>query len=137
MRVIFADSGYWIAAFNPRDGLHQRAIEISDQLGQFRFITSEMVLVEVLNAFSKMGPHLRKIATSAVQEITNDSTIEVIPQTRRLFREALSLYSMRADKEWSLTDCASFVIMKQRGIDEALTDDHHFDQNGFKALLKP
>jgi uncharacterized protein len=41
-----------------------------------------------------------------------------------------------ADKEWSLTDCASFVIMKRRRIDEALTDDHHFMQNGCKALLK-
>jgi hypothetical protein len=59
-----------------------------------------------------------------------------VPQTRQLFRDALSLYTERADKEWSLTDCASFVIMKRMGIDRALTDDYHFMQNGFEALLK-
>jgi uncharacterized protein len=41
----------------------------------------------------------------------------------------------RRDKEWSLTDCISFVVMKERGLTEALTADHHFEQAGFKALL--
>jgi predicted nucleic acid-binding protein len=61
---------------------------------------------------------------------------EVVPQTRQLFREALNLHQSRADKEWSLSDRASFVIMKRRRIDEALTDDHQFTQIGCKALLK-
>jgi hypothetical protein len=95
-----------------------------------------MVLVEVLNMFSSRGEHLRDAAASTIQAITSDPTIEVVPQTRQLFREALILYQSRADKEWSLTDCASFVIMKRRHIDEALTADHHFTQNGYKALLK-
>jgi hypothetical protein len=52
------------------------------------------------------------------------------------FDAGLSLYRSRADKEWSMTDCISFVVMKERGIKEALTADHHFEQAGFKALLK-
>jgi uncharacterized protein len=136
MRFVFADTAYWIAIIHPRDGLHQRAVEVSNALVPFKIVTSEMVLVEVLNTFSNRGPHLREAAVKTILEITNDPTIDVAPQTQRLFREALGLYQTRIDKEWSLTDCASFTIMNKRNIDEALTADHHYGQNGFKALLK-
>jgi uncharacterized protein len=136
MRAVFADTGYWVAVIHPHDGLHERAMAVSRELGQCAIVTSEMVLVEVLNMFSSRGEHLRDAAARTVQAITSDPTIEVVPQTRQLFRDALILYQSRADKAWSLTDCASFVIMKGRRIDEALTDDQHFTQNGYKALLK-
>jgi hypothetical protein len=112
-----------------------RALSASDQLVGTKIVTSEMVLVEVLNSFST-SEHLRKAAADAVIAIERDPTVDVVPQTRQLFREALTLYAERADKEWSLTDCASFVIMKSMDIDKALTDDYHFVQNGFEALLK-
>jgi uncharacterized protein len=136
MRAVFADTGYWIAVINPRDQLHKRAMAVSQDLGRCIIVTSEMVLVEVLNTFSSWGPHLRDTAVRTIQEITSDPSNEVEPQTRQLFRDALSLYQSRADKEWSLTDCASFVIMKRRRIDEALTYDHNFTQAGYIALLK-
>lgn len=110
-------------------------IAVSRELEQGSIVTSDMVLTEVLNMFSGRGSHLRE-AARAIQEILGDRRVEVIPQTPQLFRDALNLYQSRADKEWSLTDCASFMIMKRRGIEEALTDDHHFTQSGFKALLK-
>jgi predicted nucleic acid-binding protein len=136
MRAVFADTGYWVAIIHPRDALHHRAMAASRELEQCRIVTSEMVLAEVLNMVSNRGPHIREAAAKAVQEMVSEPSVEVIPQTARLFREALDLYRSRVDKEWSLTDCASFVIMKRRGIEGALTDDHHFTQNGFKALLK-
>jgi predicted nucleic acid-binding protein len=135
MRAVFADTGYWIALIHPRDNLRPRALAASDQLSGVKIVTSEMILVEVLNSFSS-SEHLRKAAADAVMAISKDPTVEVVPQTRQLFRDALTLYAERADKEWSLTDCASFVIMKRMGIAQALTDDHHFVQNGFEALLK-
>jgi uncharacterized protein len=136
MRAVFADTSYWVAVINPRDQLHKRAMAVSEELGRCIIVTSEMVMVEVLNMFSSLGPHLRDAAVSTMQEITSDPSIELEPQTRQLFRDALSLYQSRADKEWSLTDCASFVIMKRRRIEEALTDDRHFTQAGYMALLK-
>jgi uncharacterized protein len=136
MRVVFADTGYWVAVINPHDQLHKRAMAVSQELGRCIIVTSEMVLVEVLNMFSSWGPHLRDAAVRLIQEITSDPSIEVEPQTRQLFRDALTLYQSRSDKEWSLTDCASFVIMKRRRIDEALADDQHFTQAGYIALLK-
>ncbi len=53
-----------------------------------------------------------------------------------LLEQGLALYTRRSDKDWSLTDCISFVVMKAEGIEEALTGDHHFEQGGFVALLK-
>jgi predicted nucleic acid-binding protein len=95
-----------------------------------------MVLVEVLNNFSGEGSRSRRAVVSLVQRIVDDEDIELVPQTPQLFRTALALYRNRLDKNWSLTDCASFLIMEQRQITEALTHDRHFEQRGYSALLR-
>ena len=136
MRSAFADTGYWIALINPNDGLHGKAIAVANELEPCNIITSDMVLAEVLNMFADRGPQLRDIAVQAVEAIKEDARIEIVPQTRRLFQEAFDLYRKRPDKGWSLTDCASFVIMTERKITDCLTHDTHFEQNGFAALLR-
>ncbi|MBV9560414.1 MAG: type II toxin-antitoxin system VapC family toxin [Bradyrhizobium sp.] len=134
-RIVFADTGYWVALIHPRDSLHDVATAVSQELGEFSIVTSDMVLAEVLNMFSGKG-QLRGLAAQTVNEITGDATIQVVPQTRQLFQDALRLYQDRGDKDWSLTDCASFVIMQRLKLTEALTDDQHYIQMGFTALLK-
>ena len=134
MRVVFADTGYWVAVMNPRDPLHDRAKQVSRNLGQMRILTSEMVLDELLAALSQTP--IRNAAISGVESIYANPNVEVVPQTSIQFREAFALFKSRLDKEWSLTDCASFELMKTRGIAEALAHDHHFEQAGFKALLR-
>lgn len=136
MRTVFADSGYWIALINPSDDLHHLAKLVSASLAPLKIVTSEMVLTEVLNSFSKKGAGLRKVAIDLIHHIKSDSTIEVIPQTNKLFNDALNLYEQRPDQAWSHTDCASFLIMQQRNIPEALAYDKHFEQAGFVALLR-
>jgi predicted nucleic acid-binding protein len=136
MRSIFADTSYWIATINPKDHLHDRAMFVVRQLGTFRLITSDMILVEVLNALAEWGEYIRRTAIDAVQAITEDAATEVVPQTRHLFQDAFGLYRRRLDKSWSLTDCASFIIMDKYGIIEALTYDIHFIQKGYAALLR-
>ena len=134
MKSVFADTGYWIAVLNPRDDWHGRAIEASRALGKARLITTEMVLDELLAALSKIP--VRELAITGTQAIRNDPNTEVVPQTSIQFSEAFDLYRRMPDKDWSLTDCASFSLMKQRGISEALAHDHHFEQAGFTALLR-
>ena len=95
-----------------------------------------MVLVEVLNSFSAEGPHSRRTVAALVQRIVDNADIDLAPQNPQLFREALALYRDRPDKDWSLTDCASFLIMDQRHITDALTNDRHFKQRGHRALLR-
>lgn len=136
MRTVFADTGYWIALINPGDSLHTKAEEISTTYSPFKIVTSEMVLTEVLNSFSKGGVYIRRSTLTIVEKLCSESTISIVPQTSTQFEEARSLYAQREDKAWSLTDCASFQIMWKEGIIEALTYDRHFEQAGFKALLR-
>lgn len=71
-----------------------------------------------------------------IQELPGRPNVVFVPFSRTLFDQGLALYISRADKDWSLTDCISFVIMRERGLADALTGDHHFEQAGFNALLK-
>lgn len=135
MRTVFADANYWIGLFNPNDELHAAAIRSSQALGRARIVTSEMVLAEVLNGLGKFRL-LRQGVAAAIDAIMSDPNTEVEPQSSLLFREALALYRQHQDKEWGLTDCASFVIMRRRGLREALTFDHHFEQAQFVALMR-
>jgi len=135
MKTVFADTGYWEAVLNPKDKLNAKARAISSGLGKSRILTTEMVLDELLAALSRVPE--RAFAIRGVDAIRTNPNVEVLPQTSIQFREAYGLYKLMADKEWSLTDCASFEIMKARGITEALAHDHHFEQAGFTALLRP
>lgn len=135
MRTVFADANYWIGLFNPKDQLHDAAVVASGTLTRTRLVTSEMVLVEVLNGLAEY-PALRGQVVLAVDAIMADPNTEVVPQSALLFRDALAHFRQHHDKEWGLTDCSSFVIMRQRGLHEALTHDHHFEQAGYTALLR-
>jgi predicted nucleic acid-binding protein len=133
-RSVFVDTSWWIAITDPSDQLHADAVQIAPSLADRKLITSEMVLVELLNAFSAGGSTMRRTAVMMVAIIRSDH--QVVPQSGRLFDEALTLYAGRLDKGWSLTDCASMAIMTRHGITDILTHDHHFEQAGFSALLR-
>jgi predicted nucleic acid-binding protein len=135
MKTVFADAGYWIAILNPADGLYTIAVTLSNSLEPFQIITSEMVFTEVLNSFSKREIPFRQAVAQFVRQSFNNSRIEVVPQSKELFQQSLDLCEQRADETWSHTDCASFCIMQQRNLLEALTHDRHFIQAGFRALM--
>lgn len=61
--------------------------------------------------------------------------VVIVPAGSQLFRQGCDLHARRPDKEWSLTDCTSFVVMQERAIKQALTSDHHFVQAGFQVLM--
>lgn len=134
MRAVFADTGYWQAVLNPNDRLHAAAMAASDALGKARIVKTEMVLSELLAALSKLP--VRALAISGVDRIRASPNVEVVPQTSLLFAEAYELYRRHSDKEWSLTYCASFCVMRVREVNEALAHDTHFEQAGFVALLR-
>lgn len=135
MRV-FIDTSYLIAILEPTDDRHEKAKTVSQSLGSIQQITSEMVLTELLNAFCTRGKFFRQMVLNVLEDLNSDPNIEIIPQSSELFEQACRYYKQRLDKEYSLTDCASMVIMRERGIDKVLTHDHHFQQEGFKALLR-
>ena len=133
MRQVFADTVYWLAIFVPGDAWAEaaRAADCSDAL----LITTEEVLTEFLAAVSAHGDHTRRLACRLVREILRNPEIEVAAQSHESFLAGLALYERRPDKEYSLADCISMNVMRQRGIQEVLTNDRHFAQEGFNRLL--
>ena len=133
MRAVLADTSYFGALLSPKDELHPAAVEWA-RSGQRPIVVTEFVLIELGNGFHL--PRDRELFRGFVEELLADPNVTVIPASPELFRAGLDLYGTRLDKEWSLTDCMSLVVMEERGLTEALTADHHFEQAGFKALLQ-
>jgi len=133
VKTTFVDTSYWIALLREKDALHEQAVAWQGRVSG-RLITTEYVLVELADALC--SPAVRAATKSAIELIQGSASIVVIPASSALMNEGLALFDSRRDKAWSLTDCISFVIMWRDGLDEALTSDHHFEQAGFRALLR-
>jgi len=133
---IFADTCYWIAIVNDRDELHVRASQVSASLKDALIVTSEWVLTELLNHFAERERHVRLGVSTFVDELLANASVLVVPTAESSFEQAFRLYKERPDKRWSLIDCSSFALMNRFGIEGALTSDKHFEQAGFRALLR-
>lgn len=133
---VFVDTAAFIAVLIRRDEFHRAANELITELSEKNatLITTEMVLVELANALSAV--ELRGQAIILIDELQTLPNVEIVWSSSELFQKSWSLYRERPDKEWSLTDCASFVVMKERGINTAFTSDKHFEQAGFVKLLE-
>jgi hypothetical protein len=129
---IFADTFYFLALVHRDDAAHLRARTLSDELTE-PILTTAWVLTEVADAMA--GPGLRQVFLRLLETLKADPNCTIVPPTEALFEQGVKLYGDRADKDWSLTDCTSFVVMRQHGIMRALTGDRHFEQAGFQALL--
>jgi predicted nucleic acid-binding protein len=136
MKTVFADSVYWIAFVKPGDQWKGPAKAAMQGLGEAAIVTTDEVLTEFLTTLCKGGPILRKAAVKMVRAILDSPNVKVVPQTRGGFLAGLRKYDARQDKEYSLTDCISMNVMEAQGISEVLTNDHHFEQEGFAVLVK-
>ena len=131
--MIFADTFYFLALLNQDDDAHNKARAVSEQLTD-PIVTTAWVLTEISDALA--APNLRRIFLRLIRVLRADANTTIIPPTQTLFDEGLKLYADRSDHGWTLTDCISFVALRQQDITEALTGDHHFEQAGFRALLR-
>lgn len=120
---------------NPKDQWHKFAEEAQQKLGKVHLVTTETVLIELLNFFSEYGAEMRQTVIDSVRDILVDLDIEYISHSPETFLDALDFYEKRLDKGYSLTDCVSMLTMKNLGLQEILTHDNHFEQEGFKVLL--
>ena len=133
---MFADALYWIALANPRDQWYSAARALDAELSLVQIFTTDEVLTEVLANLSSAGKHRRLQAVEMVLAILDSPNITVIHQSHTTFIAGLILYLKRPDKHYSLTDCISMNTCQAEGISEVLTNDHHFEQEGFVTLLK-
>jgi predicted nucleic acid-binding protein len=132
---VFVDSVAWIALLHSADSLHKQTVEFYKKLvadGR-DFVTTSLVLVEVASALSVQSR--RHLAIELEQRLRSSAICELIWIDRELYERSWSLYRERLDKNWSLIDRSSFVVMHDRQVTEALTADHHFEQARFAKLI--
>ena len=136
MAEVFLDTAYAIALSSPNDHFHPRAIRLAEQIEAegTQLVTTRAVLLEIGNALSRHRH--RDAAIRLLDALEADPIVQIIPLSESLCAQALRLYRDRPDKEWGLTDCVSFVVMQDRRMAEALTADEHFQQAGFRVLMR-
>jgi uncharacterized protein len=132
MTLAFADTFYFLAILNAKDAAHQRAVAFSTS-HETALLTTAWVLTELADALADLRH--RHAFRKVIDELRADPDTVIVPPSQSLFEQAVDRYNARSDKEWSLTDCISFLVMEKHGVVEALTGDHHFEQAGFRALL--
>lgn len=133
---VFLDAAYAIALVNIDDALHGVALALAQHISKHRtkLITTRPVLLEIGDGLSK--PRYRQVASELLVSIDRDPNVEIVELTETLFQSAFQLYRDRQDKGWGMTDCVSFVVMRSRGMTDALTHDIHFEQAGLRALMR-
>ena len=134
-RDVFLDTSGLLALVNERDSLHNRAVPVLAELRSEAapIVTSDWVLVELLSGASARA--LRTRAAEWCRSLVGSPDVEVVSADREGFLSALDLFESRPDKDWSLVDCSSILICKQRGIRRVFTHDRHFRQAGMQVLL--
>ena len=135
MSRVFLDTSYAVALASPRDHHHPQAVELAEQLErrEARMVTTQAVIFEIGNSLSKV--RFRSQGIALLESLEADPRVEIVPLSEDLCQRGFELFRQRPDKEWSLVDCLSFVVMQDRKIQDSLTTDDHFEQAGFRALL--
>lgn len=132
MKPVFADTSYFLALHKPLDEAHDAAREAGAHNAR-PLVVSEYVLIALGSALSR-APQRRHFVR-ALDGVRSDPRFQVVAASAPVLEDAVAMFRKHHDKDWSLTDCTSFVIMKRMGLRDALTADHHFIQAGFRALL--
>ena len=133
MKAVFADSFHFLALLNADDPAHEQAV-IEHRRPWQHIVTTDCVLLEIGDALCDPRDHDDFLALC--ESLQADQRIKIVRLTPALLERGIQRFRDRPDKEWPLTDCVSFVVMEAEKITDALTGDRHFEQAGFKALLK-
>ena len=137
MNEVFVDPSGWASFFIGTDPHHAKASTLMTQWHQQsrRVVTTNYVLSELIALFTRFRVQ-RSIVLDYIETIRSVTWVDIVHINEALDTAAWQLLANRLDKEWSLVDCASFVVMEKRSLTEALTTDQHFEQAGFVQLLK-
>jgi predicted nucleic acid-binding protein len=131
----FLDTSGWLALLHSRDVNHKQANKVWLDLGEhgYEIVLTDWIIAETGNGLSRT--RIRHLFPRAVDQLWSSSRVSAVMMDRMLIAKAIEYYRRYSDKFWGLVDCASFVVMQERGITEAFTSDQHFEQAGFKCLL--
>jgi len=136
MTALFAGTFYWIALVDFNDSAHQRALALTYERADSPIVTTDEVLAEYLTFFATAPEQMRRKAVMNARRILENPGVRAVPQSRESFLSGMSLYEARPDKGYSLVDCISMQTMRKEGLAEVLTNDRHFEQEGFRVLFR-
>ena len=133
--AVFLDTSYLLALVNAHDANHTRALQSAGSLATSRqkSVTTEAVVFELCNGLSRK--FWRASAVQIVRALRENSDVIIVPTSPTLLNRSFELFADRLDKEWSLTDCLSFIVMQDQRLRQVLTTDHHFRPAGFEIVL--
>jgi predicted nucleic acid-binding protein len=112
-RSVFLDTNGWLALLNASESRHAEALEIW------------------LDLMKRQCP----VVLDVVTQMLEAPSVEAVFIDDSLLRRSLAIYGAHADKAWGLVDCTSFTVMRERGVTEAFTSDHDFEQASFRCLI--
>jgi len=138
MSKLFIDTSGWANLIDVSQPFHPLAVQIyqSARTQKHKIITTSYIITELVALLSSPLHIPRPKAIAFIQSLKTSPYIEVIHISQEIDLKAWELLTKRQDKEWSLVDCSSFIVMQERKITESLTSDHHFEQAGFIRFLK-
>ncbi len=137
MKPVFLDASGLIAVANTDDQWHFQAEAAWSDLivSNPPLVTTSLVLLELGDGLSRINQ--RSLAVVLYDRLRMSPRVRIMPASLELEAAAWELFRQRPDKTWGVTDCASFIVMKQLGIEAAFTVDRHFEQAGFQRLIHP
>jgi predicted nucleic acid-binding protein len=131
---VFVDATHWIALYYPKDNNHQKALAIDKKVKKVSLWTTELILIEILDFFAAKGKYWRSSAAKIVSAISSHPKVRVFPLAETPFESAFAEFRKYEDKGWSLTDCASFIVMRDNAVTTAISYDKHFEQALFQVM---
>lgn len=134
MREIFIDTGFIIALESVTDQNHEKALQQWNELLKDlpSMVTTTYVIDEIVTFFNSRNRHAKAVEIG--RRLMNSRSVQMIHVDKGLFDKSWQYFEQHADKTYSMTDCISFIVMKEQGIQSALSFDKHFTQAGFKGL---
>jgi predicted nucleic acid-binding protein len=131
---LLLDSTFIAGLINSRDQLHLMAKDFLPLVETAaEVVITEAVLIEVGNLLHSV--QYRQRAAEFIDACYGTTNVTIVSVDTELLRKAVDFYRLHQDKDWGLTDCISFVVMKERGLTIAMTADAHFQQASFRALM--
>ncbi|SRR6266851_8971604 len=133
---LFVDTSGWAYYLDREDPLYPAVFALvrSTVMQQRRLITTNYILAELVALLLSRYHLPRQQVITVINALKTDASVEIVHIEQSTDNEAWALLEARTDKEWSLVDASSFVVMRHFGIAQALTTDHHFTQAGFIRL---
>ena len=132
---VFVDTAGFFALWDAADEHHTRALRLQSELARRKrqFLTTDYIVDETVTLL--LVRHSHTAASDFLQTVTTTEWLQLEWVDSDRFHAAANLFIRHHDKEWSFTDCVSFVLMRELGVQDSFTTDHHFRQAGFNALL--